>query len=231
MANLVQINQEQLSERVPVETDECFIRCHWNSQRTLVSFIPPTAASFLDLGCGPNADILNLLPDIDYTGIDFVPEYIVGLRQRWPESGPFPFSHKRFVVSSMDTLPFPGASYDVVYSRHTLEHVPDLKRVFLEIQRVLKPGGRFIFCVPTDPRDNEPAHLMRWRAYRWLDAIGSIVDIKCFGQHRYFMDELYGYGIKPGGESLPIRFCVYHLLRRIYNLRWYSFSWLFRQIR
>lgn len=229
MAHLVDINREQLQERVAPSVDEYFIHCHWNSQRTLVSFIPPAAITFLDLGCGPNADILSLLPDLDYTGVDFVPEYITALRKKYPEAGTFHFSRRRFVTAAMESLPFPGESYDVVYSRHTLEHVSDLKRTLVEIQRVLKPGGRFIFCMPSDPNDTEPAHLTRWRAHRWLHEISSIVNIKFFGQHDYFINEIYGYGIKPGGLTQPVVMRVYHLLRRLYNFRWYSLGWLYRR--
>ena len=231
LADLVDVNREQLQERVVV--DAHFIQCHWDSQRTLVAFLPLPAKqvlTFLDLGCGPNADILSLLPDVAYTGIDFVPGYVAGLRRRYPETGPFPFSRRQFIAASMEYLPFPDESYDVVYSRHTLEHVPDLRHALSEIDRVLRPGGRFIFCVPAAAKDEEPAHVTRWRAHRWLRAIGSIVSIKCFGQHDYFIDELYGYGVKPGGESSPILSRMYHLLRRVYNLRGYSLSWPFRRM-
>jgi len=228
MSDLVEINREQLGERTTPIVDEYFIHCHWNSQRTLVSYIPPTAKTFLDLGCGPNADILSLLPDMDYTGIDFVPEYIAGLKRNHSAGGPFHFSRRQFWLAAIESLPFPGESYDVVYARHTLEHVTNLGQALSEIHRVLNPGGRFIFCVPADPRDTEPAHLTRWRAYRWLRAVDSIVDIRVFGQHEYFADELYGYGIKRG-SARPLRNRVYRLLHRIYNLRQYSLAWALRQ--
>jgi SAM-dependent methyltransferase len=40
------------------------------------------------------------------------------------------------------------ALFDLVTSTEVFEHVPDDRRGFLEIYRVLKDGGRFIFTVP-----------------------------------------------------------------------------------
>lgn len=46
-------------------------------------------------------------------------------------------------------LPFADASFDIVYSSHLLEHVPDLVALSGEIRRVLRPGGMAIHVVPT----------------------------------------------------------------------------------
>ena len=40
-------------------------------------------------------------------------------------------------------LPFTDASFDVVFSKDALLHVPDKDALFAEIFRVLKPGGVF----------------------------------------------------------------------------------------
>ena len=229
MNNLLDLNPEQLRERTS-SVDEHFIHCQWNSQRTLAAFIPSEALTFLDLGCGPIADITDLLPDMDYTGIDFVAEYLADLQRGRSTVRPFHFSRKRFVAASMEALPLPGAYYDIVYSRHTLEHVPNLGRALLELQRVLKPGGRFIFCVPAAPAiDIEPAHVTRWRVYRWLSAIGSIVSIRSFGWHDYFTCEVYGYGVKPGDPASPLFDRVHQGLRRVYNFRQFYLRWLFHR--
>jgi SAM-dependent methyltransferase len=47
-------------------------------------------------------------------------------------------------------LPYPDASFATVFSNSVLEHIPDLEPVLQEVARVLKPGGWFIFTVPSD---------------------------------------------------------------------------------
>ena len=48
-------------------------------------------------------------------------------------------------------LTYPDASFDLVLTSESLEHVPDLGRALSEIHRVLAPGGRHIFTVPLLP--------------------------------------------------------------------------------
>lgn len=48
----------------------------------------------------------------------------------------------------VQALLLPDSSFDLVTSTEVFEHVPDDRRGFGEIHRVLRPGGRFIFTVP-----------------------------------------------------------------------------------
>jgi predicted SAM-dependent methyltransferase len=49
---------------------------------------------------------------------------------------------------SKDRLPFEDSSVDLVFSYHTLEHIPDYLFVISEIHRVLKHGGHFLVGLP-----------------------------------------------------------------------------------
>ncbi len=40
-------------------------------------------------------------------------------------------------------LPFPDASFDVVFSKDSMIHIPDKQALFAEVLRVLRPGGIF----------------------------------------------------------------------------------------
>jgi SAM-dependent methyltransferase len=49
-----------------------------------------------------------------------------------------------------DALPYPDAHFATVISNSVLEHIPGVEAVLAEVGRVLRPDGRFIFCVPSD---------------------------------------------------------------------------------
>ena len=52
-----------------------------------------------------------------------------------------------FVHHDAETLPFPDASFDIVYSNGVIHHTPNTQHVVDEIYRVLKPGGKAIVMV------------------------------------------------------------------------------------
>jgi len=51
-------------------------------------------------------------------------------------------------VLTSDLLPFPDQSFDVVLSDYVLEHVEHPRGFLSEVNRVLRPGGRFFFRTP-----------------------------------------------------------------------------------
>ena len=57
------------------------------------------------------------------------------------------FTHERFIAGEAAFLPFADQSVDFIFSNLTLHWCIDLKQVFQEIYRVLKPGGFFLFSV------------------------------------------------------------------------------------
>jgi SAM-dependent methyltransferase len=58
-------------------------------------------------------------------------------------------------------LTYGDASFDVVLTADTLEHVPDYHLALREIRRVLRPGGRHIFTVPAMPSRRETVARVR----------------------------------------------------------------------
>ena len=52
-----------------------------------------------------------------------------------------------FLHHDAETLPFPDASFDVVYSNGVIHHTPNTQSVVDEIYRVLAPGGKAIIMV------------------------------------------------------------------------------------
>ena len=56
-------------------------------------------------------------------------------------------------LSVMDSqnLDFEDSSFDKVYSYHTIEHVSEPQKMFKEIERVLRPGGKVLLVYPAEP--------------------------------------------------------------------------------
>lgn len=51
--------------------------------------------------------------------------------------------------ATLESLPFPDNSFDLVFSSHVLGYIPDQKKALSEIQRVLKPHGVHFCVVPS----------------------------------------------------------------------------------
>ena len=58
---------------------------------------------------------------------------------------------REFPVQPYDgrNIPFPDASFDIVFSSNVLEHVRDLSYLQTEMRRVLKPGGLCVHLMPS----------------------------------------------------------------------------------
>ena len=51
----------------------------------------------------------------------------------------------KLVSASIYATPYPDRSFDVIISQSVLEHLHDPLAAFGEVNRILKPGGRFVF--------------------------------------------------------------------------------------
>jgi SAM-dependent methyltransferase len=94
----------------------------------------------LEAGCGIATDGMRFVrAGARYTGMDFSPT----ARRRLELEG----GTARFVRGSVAALPFPDASFDLVYSNGVIHHLPETGRVIGEFHRVLRPGGTAIVMV------------------------------------------------------------------------------------
>jgi SAM-dependent methyltransferase len=98
----------------------------------------------VDLGCGGGLDVFlaagRVGPAGKAIGIDMTPAMIDRARRNAAQT---PDLHNvEFHLATIDKLPLPDASADVVISNCVINLAPDKAAVFKEIARVLKPGGR-----------------------------------------------------------------------------------------
>ncbi len=57
-------------------------------------------------------------------------------------------AYQSLVLGDGLAIPFPTASFGSVISTSVLEHIAEIDPVLREVYRILKPGGKFVFCVP-----------------------------------------------------------------------------------
>ena len=97
----------------------------------------------LDLGSGAGTDSLVAAQmvgaDGHVTGIDMTAAMLVKARGAATAMG---VTTVEFVEGEAERLPFSDASFDVVISNGVIDLVPDKDAVFVELYRVLAPGGR-----------------------------------------------------------------------------------------
>ena len=71
-------------------------------------------------------------------------------------------------IGTLEQAGFPDSSFPVVHFSHLIEHVPDPKAFFLEVRRILAPGGYVVVVTPNI--DGLQARLFR---ERWRSAIAD----------------------------------------------------------
>jgi SAM-dependent methyltransferase len=97
----------------------------------------------LDLGSGAGFDCFVAAPLVGSAGriigVDMTPAMIEKARENAKKGA---FSNVEFRLGEIENLPVADSSVDVVMSNCVINLSADKKRVFREILRVLKPGGR-----------------------------------------------------------------------------------------
>ena len=128
----------------------------------IVAGLSLTGLDVLDVGCGAGGIALHLVERHGaghVTGFDVERPVIEQARARAEVKG---LSDRvSFVQSTPGLLPFLDASFDVVFSKDALLHVPKKDSMFAEIYRVLKPGGVFTASDWLIGHDGEPSPEMK----------------------------------------------------------------------
>ena len=98
----------------------------------------------LDLGSGAGFDAFLAAGRVGkqgrVIGVDMTPAMIARARENARKGG---YDNVEFIQGDIEELPLPDASVDVAISNCVINLVPDKRKVFDQLYRVLKSGGRF----------------------------------------------------------------------------------------
>lgn len=150
----------------------------------------------LDVACGTGNYTIELAKrGLKITGIDSSEEMLVWAREKARNDGveiPFQFADAHM-------LPFPDCSFDLLVSNGLLCFLKEPKKALIEMQRVLKPGGRLVIGV-----------LNRWSPWALFRRIKGLFRDTIYNQAHFISPpELEGLLRDAGFEVKEIRTCLF----------------------
>lgn len=113
-------------------------------KRRILSKVPKSAVSILDLGCGTGIVTFALArnhPGASIVGVDMTEDYLEVARQRRNKKG---IGNVIFIYGNAENVGFPEDSFDCITSSYIPKYV-DPEVLIRNIDPMLKPGGVIIF--------------------------------------------------------------------------------------
>jgi ubiquinone/menaquinone biosynthesis C-methylase UbiE len=128
-----------------------FLGESWFAQREgappysgLIPFAELAGKDVLEIGCGSGVHARLLAKaGARLTAIDLTPTAVAMTKRRLELTD----LDATVLEADAESLPFPDASFDFVWSWGVIHHSEDTTRVIAEIARVLRPGGKLAFMV------------------------------------------------------------------------------------
>ncbi|HOX53776.1 MAG TPA: methyltransferase domain-containing protein, partial [Fibrobacteria bacterium] len=99
----------------------------------------------VDLGSGRGTDCLRLAEVVGEKGFVWGIDISDGMLEKARATArKLGTTNVRFEKAELESLPIPDGTVDLVISNCVLNHATDKAKVWKEIYRILKPGGRFV---------------------------------------------------------------------------------------
>lgn len=120
----------------------------WINRYTLDTLEPGPGELVMEIGMGNGyfvRELLDRAPGLRYIGCDFsetMVEEASKLNRDLIDAG-----HVSFYLATADRLPVADNSIDKIFTVNTLYFWQDVKSVFTEMRRVIRPGGKLIISI------------------------------------------------------------------------------------
>jgi SAM-dependent methyltransferase len=166
---------------------------YWFARRYYAALVrryaPADGGKLLEMGCGLGHLLGLLQDDFQCVGIDLIDFSIEQTKINAPGA-------EIYQMDAGDLSRFEDGSFSAVVALHLVEHLPDPADTIRQVDRLLKPGGLFLFATPhpdyslrrfkdreTDAIGKDKTHInvhppAQWRA--WCEANGFVI-LKHFG--------------------------------------------------
>jgi demethylmenaquinone methyltransferase/2-methoxy-6-polyprenyl-1,4-benzoquinol methylase len=155
----------------------------------------PAGGSAVDVACGTGKVSVSLARRVGPTGrvvgVDFAPRMIDRARRARRSA-----ANVEFVVGDAMALPLPDATFDAATIAFGMRNLPDYRRGFAEMARVVRPGGRVVCLEISRPRSRIGRAIQQW-----FDRIVPVIG-RLAGQgdaYGYLVQSTRGY---PGPERI-----------------------------
>lgn len=143
----------------------------------------PATEPCLDLACGSGRYL-----KFATHGCDISPKMIAVAKAQHPDVD--------FQIGDARSLAYPEEHFHNCLSFHLMMHLEadSLKQILAEVQRVLKPGGRFIFDIPSAKRRK----LINYKAEGWHGAFSlSVKEIRSLLGANWQFETYHGIALLP----------------------------------
>ncbi|MBN2815010.1 MAG: methyltransferase domain-containing protein [Bacteroidales bacterium] len=106
---------------------------------------PQTGECCVDLGSGRGTDVLRMAEAVGPNGFVYGVDISDGMLQTAQKNAAkLGVNNVSFIRSDLENIAVPGGIANLVISNCTINHASNKHRVWAEIFRILKPGGRFV---------------------------------------------------------------------------------------
>ncbi len=190
----------------------------WRACEAMALADVPMPPPLLDLGCGDGWFGAELFESVD-VGMDLQHQQVrkaagVGL-------------YRGLCVANACRMPFASGSFATVFSNCVMEHITPLEEALAEVGRVLRPGGRFVFSVPSGHFDEYlffPGFLQRLGMSGRGAAYARALNHES-AHHNLMAPERWGQALRAGGlELAEVRYYMPRAMEGLWDLS----GWLYR---